>query len=45
MGEYERAFYGDQLREVVSRLNELGVQVSLPEASGPVELDSQSTKR
>ncbi len=40
IGEYERAFYGDQFREVVSRLNELGVQVWLPEAGGPVELDS-----
>nr|WP_233442587.1 recombinase family protein [Lentzea atacamensis] len=40
IGEYERAFHGDQFREVVSRLNELGVAVWLPEAGGPVELDS-----
>lgn len=40
VGEYERAFYGDQFREVVARLNGLGVQVWLPEAGGPVELDS-----
>ncbi|MFJ8967040.1 recombinase family protein [Lentzea sp. NPDC102401] len=40
IGEYERAFYGDQFREVVSQLNELGVAVWLPEAGGPVELDS-----
>ncbi|MET9226158.1 recombinase family protein [Lentzea sp. NPDC003310] len=40
IGEYERAFYGDQFREVVSRLNELGVEVWLPEAGGAVELDS-----
>ncbi|MDA3625653.1 recombinase family protein [Saccharopolyspora sp. WRP15-2] len=40
VGEYERAFYGDQFREVVARLNELGVQLWLPEAGGPVELDS-----
>lgn len=40
VGEYERAFYGDQFREVVARLNELGVQVWVPEAGGPVELDS-----
>jgi hypothetical protein len=40
VGEYERAFYGDQFREVVSRLNTVGVQVWLPEAGGPVELDS-----
>ena len=40
IGEYERAFYGDQFREVVTRLNELGVEVWLPEAGGLVELDS-----
>jgi DNA invertase Pin-like site-specific DNA recombinase len=40
VGEYERAFHGDQFREVVARLNGLGVQVWLPEAGGPVELDS-----
>lgn len=40
IGEYERAFYGDQFRELVSRLNELGVEVWLPEAGGLVELDS-----
>jgi len=40
IGEYERAFYGDQFREVVSRLKKLGVAVWLPEAGGPVELDS-----
>lgn len=40
VGEYERAFYGDQFREVVARLNALGVEVWLPEAGGPVELGS-----
>jgi recombinase/resolvase-like protein len=40
VGEYERAFHGDQFREVVARLNAVGVQVWLPEAGGPVELDS-----
>ena len=40
IGEYERAFYGDQFREVVSRLNELGVEVWLPEAGGLVDLAS-----
>ncbi|MDX8031426.1 hypothetical protein SK803_14470 [Lentzea sp. BCCO 10_0856] len=40
VGEYERAFHGDQFREVVSRLNALGVAVWLPEAGGPVELGS-----
>ncbi|WP_235884109.1 serine integrase family protein [Saccharopolyspora elongata] len=40
VGEYERAFYGDQFREVLARLNTLGVQLWLPEAGGPVELDS-----
>jgi DNA invertase Pin-like site-specific DNA recombinase len=38
--EYERAFHGDQFRHVVERLTALGVQVWLPEAGGPVELDS-----
>ncbi|WP_245848391.1 recombinase family protein [Lentzea kentuckyensis] len=38
VGEYERAFHGDQFREVVTRLNALGVAVWLPEAGGPVEL-------
>jgi hypothetical protein len=36
VGEYERAFYGDQFRQVVARLNAAGVQVWLPEAGGPV---------
>jgi hypothetical protein len=40
IGEHERALYGDQFLEVVPRLNELGVAVWLPEAGGPVELDS-----
>ncbi|MBB4910679.1 recombinase family protein [Actinophytocola algeriensis] len=40
VGEYERAFYGDQFRQVVARLAVAGVQVWLPEAGGPVELDS-----
>lgn len=39
-GEREYAFYGDQFREVVARLNEFGVQVWLAQAGGPVELDS-----
>ncbi|MFS8097383.1 recombinase family protein [Lentzea alba] len=40
VGEYERAFHGDQFREIVKQLNALGVEVWLPEAGGPVELDS-----
>jgi hypothetical protein len=40
VGEYERAFYGDQFRQVVAQLNAVGVQVWLPEAGGPVELGS-----
>ncbi|SFR29094.1 Recombinase zinc beta ribbon domain-containing protein [Lentzea waywayandensis] len=40
VGEYERAFHGDQFRQVVARLNLLGVEVWLPEAGGPVELGS-----
>ena len=40
VGEYERAFYGAQFRQVVARLAAAGVQVWLPEAGGPVELGS-----
>lgn len=40
VGEYERAFYGDQFGQVVARLNAAGVQVWLPEAGGSVELNS-----
>ncbi|MFD4668471.1 recombinase family protein [Lentzea sp. NPDC058450] len=40
VGEYERAFHGDQFRQVVVRLNALGVEVWLPEAGGPLELGS-----
>src|SRR5262245_47630599 len=40
MGEYERAFHGDQFRQVVERLNAAGVQVWLPEAGGMVDLDN-----
>ncbi|MGO1050868.1 recombinase family protein [Crossiella sp. CA198] len=40
VGEYERAFAGGQFRQVLGRLSALGVQVWLPEAGGPVELDS-----
>ena len=32
VGEYERAFYGDQFQAVVARLAAVGVQVWLPEA-------------
>jgi hypothetical protein len=40
VGEYERAYYADQFREVVERLAAVGVQVWLPEAGGLVEVDS-----
>lgn len=40
VGEYDRAFEGDQFRAVVRYLNAHGVQVWLPEAGGPVDLDS-----
>jgi hypothetical protein len=39
-GEYKRAFHGDQFRHVLARLTAAGAQVWLPEAGGPVELDS-----
>ncbi|MFI0409144.1 recombinase family protein [Actinomadura sp. 3N508] len=37
VGEYERAFSGDQFIEMAPLLQRLGVQVWLPEAGGPVE--------
>lgn len=40
VGEYERASYGDQFRQVVARLSAAGAQVWLPEAGVPVELNS-----
>jgi DNA invertase Pin-like site-specific DNA recombinase len=39
IGEYERAFYGDQFNAVLTALREQGVQLWLPEAGGPVNLD------
>lgn len=39
VGEYERGFEGDQFRHVLGRLTALGVQVWLPEAGGPAELE------
>ncbi|MDX3192306.1 recombinase family protein [Streptomyces sp. MN03-5084-2B] len=39
IGEYERAFYGDQFNAVLTRLQEHGIQLWLPEADGPVNLD------
>ncbi|WP_281290223.1 recombinase family protein [Saccharopolyspora dendranthemae] len=38
VGEYERAFCGNQFREVMAALGECGIQLWLPEADGPVDL-------
>jgi DNA invertase Pin-like site-specific DNA recombinase len=38
IGEFERAFAGDQAQTVISLLTLFGVQVWLPEARGPVDL-------
>jgi site-specific DNA recombinase len=38
VGEYERAFSGDQFVRLSALLDRLGVQVWLPEAGGPVRL-------
>jgi DNA invertase Pin-like site-specific DNA recombinase len=38
IGEYERAFYGDQFNAVLTTLQEQGIQLWLPEADGPVNL-------
>jgi DNA invertase Pin-like site-specific DNA recombinase len=40
IGEYERAFYGDQFGTVLTALRARGVQLWLPEAAGPVNLDN-----
>lgn len=38
IGEYERAFYGEQFARVAALLDCFGVQVWLPESGGPVHL-------
>lgn len=40
VAEYERAFHGDQFRDVIAHLAAAAVEVWLPEAGGLVELDS-----
>ncbi|QYN26414.1 recombinase family protein [Amycolatopsis sp. DSM 110486] len=40
VGEYERAFYGDQFAAVMAMLSKRGVQMWLPETRGPVDVDS-----
>ena len=40
VGEYERAFHGDQLAHIATLLAAHGVQLCLPETNGPVDLDS-----
>ncbi|WP_435110353.1 recombinase family protein [Nocardiopsis synnemataformans] len=39
VGEYERAFVGEQFEHVVTELGQHGIKVWLPEAGGPVDLD------
>jgi site-specific DNA recombinase len=39
VGEYERAFYGDQLIAMVPIFQRHGVRLWLPEVDGPVDLD------
>ena len=39
VGEYERAFAGDQLIRLLPMLDRYGVQVWLPEAGGPINVD------
>ena len=39
IGEYERAFYGDQFDAVLTALRTQGIQLWLPESGGPVNLD------
>jgi site-specific DNA recombinase len=44
VGEYERAFCGEQFTAMAPLFQRLGVQVWLPEAGGPVEADSVEHK-
>jgi hypothetical protein len=44
IGEYERAFAGTQARHIIPQRQAYGVQVWLPEASGPVNLDDPTTR-
>ncbi|MBO3736593.1 recombinase family protein [Actinoplanes sp. NEAU-H7] len=39
VGEFERAFAGGEAQRVIETLQSFGVQVWLPEAQGPVDLD------
>ncbi len=40
VGEYERAFHGDQLTQITTLLAAHGVQLWLPETNGPLDLHS-----
>ncbi|UWZ49896.1 hypothetical protein Dmats_32090 [Dactylosporangium matsuzakiense] len=42
VGEYERAFFGDQALTVLPLLDAAGVRLWLPEANGPVDLSQAS---
>lgn len=45
VGEYERAFYGEQLAHLASVFHRHGVQIWLPEAGGPVDVGSPEQRR
>jgi hypothetical protein len=38
VGEFERAFYGSQLQQLLPMLDRHGVQLWLPETDGPLDL-------
>jgi site-specific DNA recombinase len=44
VGEYERAFYGEQLTHLALMFRRHGVQIWLPEAGGPVDIGSPEHK-
>lgn len=44
VGEYERAFYGDQFSRVAVALDRYGIQVGLSEAGGPVDVGEPDTQ-
>jgi site-specific DNA recombinase len=42
VGEYERAFYSDQLSQLLPLLDQHGIQIWLPEAHGPINIQDPS---
>ncbi|WP_091341948.1 hypothetical protein [Micromonospora rhizosphaerae] len=45
VGEFERAFYGNQFRDLAPLFKLYGVELWLPELNGPVDASNDSTCR